>query len=137
MELLLEKGADFDGRNDNVKAALCRAAKRGRHKMVELLLENGADVDARYAEATALQGAAKLGSISTVQLLIDAGADLEAKVNYKGLQSTASDIAKEEGRMDVFELLQTARKQRKTLLTQDLTQSQNLVDESNSPADQL
>ena len=53
---------------------------------------------------------------------------------YQGLKSTASDIAKKEGHMDVFELLQKAREQRKTLPTRDLAQSQNLVDESNSPA---
>ena len=70
-----------------------------------------------------------------MQLLIDAGADLEAKMSYKDLQLTASDMAKEMGHMDVFELLQKAREQRQTLPIRHLTQSQNLVDESNSPSD--
>ena len=103
---------------------------------MELFLEKGADVDTQDEWGrTPLYSAARLGEQSIVECLIDAGADLEATMDYEGLKSTASDIAKEEGHMAVFNLLQKAREQRKTLPTPDLTQSQNLLDGSNSPAD--
>ena len=136
VELLLEKGADVNARNLVGEPALYEYVGRD-DGMLELLLRYGANVNARrrYDGATALHAAAKWGKKSNVQLLIDAGADLEAKKSYKNLQLTASDIAKEKGHMDIFELLQKAREQRKTLPTRHLTQSQNPVDESNSPAD--
>ena len=133
VKLLLEKGADVNSRD----LVLPELARRRDARMLRFLLRYGADVDARrrYDGATALHLAAQSGYKTTVQLLIDAGADLEAKQSYKDLQLTASDIAKTEGHMDVFELLEKAREQRRKLPIRNLIQSQNLVDESNSPAD--
>ena len=124
VELLLEKGADINGRDHDEEPALPALAWLQDDGMLKFLLGHGADVDARrrYDGATALHVAAYLGNKRMVQVLIDAGADLEAKKSYKDLQLTASDLAKKKGHMDVFEMLQKAH-------------SQNLVDESNSPAD--
>ena len=137
VELLLEKGADIDARNHDGNTALSTVAWEGKNSMLEFLLRYGADVDARrqYDGATALHVAVERRRKNIMQLLIDAGADLEATMSYKDRQLTASDIAKEGGHMDVFEMLQKAREQRKKLPIRDLTQSQNLVDESNGPAD--
>ena len=136
VELLLEKGADVNFRKFDGESALPDLAWHCDDSIFEILLRYGADVDARRHDgSTALHMAADWGKESKVQLLIDARADLEAKMNYDGLQFTAADIAKERGHTAMFELLQEAREQRKTLPTRNLTQSQNLVNESNSPAD--
>ena len=137
VELLLENGADVNARDPFGDAALPILVHLDDASMLEFLLRHGADVDARrrYDGATALHVAAMWGQKSNVQLLIDAGADLEAKASYEDRQLTASGIAKEKGHMDVFEILQKAQEQRKTPPIRNLTQSQNLVDESNSPVD--
>ena len=136
VQFLLGKGADVDRQYWLSRTALYIAVLEGYQSIVELLLENGADVNARQRcdGTTALHVAADFGEKSMVQLLINAGADLEAKHCYKDLQLTASDIAKEEGHMDVFEMLQKAREQRKTLAIRNLTQRRNLVDESDGVA---
>ena len=110
VELLLEKGADVNARDPVGEPALHELASRD-DGMLELLLRYGADVDAqrRYDGATAIHVAAESGRKRNVQLLIDAGADPEAKMSYKNFQLTTSDIAKEEGHMDIFKLLQKAR----------------------------
>ena len=137
VELLLEKGADVNARDPFGDPALPVLAHRDDVSMLEFLLRHGADVDARRRcdGATALHVAAKWGQKSNVQLLIDAGAELEAKASYEDRQLTASGIAKAKGHMDVLGILQKAQEQRKTPPIQNLTQSQNLPDESNSPID--
>ena len=136
VELLLGKGADINARFRQGGTALFELAFLGEDSMLKFLLRYGADVNVRRHDGTtALHVAADLGGERIVQLLIDAGADLEAKKSFKDLRLTASDIAKRNGHMDVFELLQKAREQPKTLPIRDLTQSQKLVDESNGPAD--
>ena len=140
MELLLEKGADVNARDTGREPLLHGLVWSGVESDIEVLLRYGADVDARSRRSdgkTALHLAADLGKKAKAQMLIGAGADLEAKVNYKGLQFTASDIAKQEGHIAVFELLQKAQEQRKTLPTRNLTQTQNIWDESDCPLDWL
>ena len=135
VELLLENGADVTVRDFDGEPVIHKIVWSGDDSIFEILLRHGADVDARRDDgATALYMAACLGFKSKVQLLINA-ANLEATTEYNGLQFTASDIAKEIGDVAVFELLQEAREQRKTLPIRHLSQSHNLLDESNSPAD--
>ena len=136
VELLLENGADVNVRDIAGRSPLHDVVLSGDDSIFEILRRSGANLDDRTPDgATPLIRAASLGQKHIVQFLIDAGADLEAEMSYEGLKSTASDVAKKHGHMAVFELLQEAMEQRKTLPAQNLTQSQNLVDESNSPAD--
>ena len=138
VKLLLEKGADVNVRDFAGRSVLHDIVMFGDDSIFGILLRSGANLEGRTRDgATPLIRAARFGKQHIVQFLIDAGADLEAEMSYQGLKSTASDIAKKEGHMDVFELLQTAREQRKTLPTRDLAQSQNLVDESDYSLDWL
>ena len=136
VKLLLENGADVNIRDSAGLSVLHDIVMFGKDSIFEILLRSGANLEGRTPErdgATPLIRAARFGKKHIVQFLIDAGADLEAEMSYKGLKSTASDIAKKYGHMAVFELLQEAIEQRKTLPTRNLTQSQNPVDKSNSP----
>ena len=138
VKLLLENGADVHIRDFAGRSVFHDLVEFGDDSIFEVLLRSGANLEGRTPEcdgATPLIRAARFGKKHIVQFLIDTGADLEAEMSYQGLKSTASDIAKKEGHMDVFELLQTAREQRATLPIRNLIQSQNLVAESNSPAD--
>ena len=136
VKLLLENGADVNIRDLAGWPALHDIVMFGKDSIFEILLRSGANLEGRTPDgATPLIRAAKFGKKHIVQFLIDAGADLEAEMSYQGLKSTASDVAKKHGHMAVFRLLQEAIEQRKKLPTQNLTQSQNPVAESDSPAD--
>ncbi len=85
VKLLLEKGADVNGGDENNHAPLIIACWNGSLDVIKLLLEYGANVNhiAAWWGQTALQAAASNGSVDIVQLLLEYGADINyINTNY-------------------------------------------------------
>jgi ankyrin repeat protein len=110
IRLLLDKGAVLDG-----SGAIVEAAKAGEKDAVALLLDMGADIneigikDATNKSVTtkagsALHKAVTAGHMAIVQLLLEKGAD----INLTDVQGrTPLALAKQEGRADMIELLES------------------------------
>ncbi|KAI1737169.1 ankyrin repeat-containing domain protein [Xylaria scruposa] len=82
VQLLLNKGADTDAKDDDSWTPLIYAAGYGHKAIVQLLLDKGADVDAEDNDGqTPLSRAAENGHKAIVQLLLDKGADVDAEDN--------------------------------------------------------
>ena len=80
VQLLLEKGADVEARDNDERTALHWAAREGHTTVMQLLLEKGADVEAKdICGRTPLRWAAYSGHAIVVQLLLEKGADVEAR----------------------------------------------------------
>jgi ankyrin repeat protein len=84
MKLLLEAGADLEGRSEGGESPtpLAYAVSGGRVEAVAVLLEAGADVNASQFESedgSALGKAIGRGRVDMVRLLIAAGADVNAR----------------------------------------------------------
>jgi len=80
VELLLEKGADVNIRNEGGSTPLHWAARNGHTKVMKILLENGADTFQRGTGCgTPLESAARKGQLKAIEMLLDHGAD----VNYE------------------------------------------------------
>jgi uncharacterized protein len=62
VRLLLEYGADVNGRGHDGKTALMMAAMFNRTEIVDLLLAHGADINARDANGLTAQAAAQIMS---------------------------------------------------------------------------
>ena len=80
VELLLEKGADVDSKDDTGRTPLSWAAENGHEAVVKLLLEKGADVSSKdkYGQ-TPLSWAAENGLEMVMKLLLEKGADVDSK----------------------------------------------------------
>ena len=75
VQMLLDRNANIDARNNNGESALMLAAARGRPDVVRLLLQRGADISVKDKfENTALHNAEKHGGPEVTQLLQSAGA---------------------------------------------------------------
>ena len=89
VELLLEKGADPNGRGGGLqkRTALHLAIERKCPGMAATLIAAGAEVDARteYFGATPFMLAAEQGNTEPMQALADAGADIDAKRTKDGM----------------------------------------------------
>ena len=80
VRLLLDCGADPDGRDDIGSTPLHLAAKNGHESIVLELLGRGADVNAKNANGwTAVHIASKYGYENILRQLIQRGADFNAK----------------------------------------------------------
>lgn len=74
--LLLDHGADINGRNRKQQTALFRASRLGHEKTVRVLLSRGAKVNVKDENAnTVLHQAASAGVEGSVKLLLDSRAD--------------------------------------------------------------
>jgi ankyrin repeat protein len=79
-QLLLDRGAQVNAKNDSNLTALYRAVSWGHIGIVKLLLDYKANVNANNGfGATALHQAASCGEIRVVQLLLDYKANVHAK----------------------------------------------------------
>lgn len=105
---LLERGDDVDSRDRYGQTALMLAARSGHGEVVEVLLTHGADLDhcAKYG-LTALMLATINDHAEVVRLLMMAGADtdLEGSGAPGFAGKTALDLAKDLGREDIADLL--------------------------------
>jgi ankyrin repeat protein len=121
VELLVDKGADFNARSDRGGTPLYGAAAGGHEELVDWLIGKGADLDAALFCAvwpgdldaakllvdkgasvnarddqgrTPLHQAASYGHKEVAELLIDRGADVNAKDNHGGTPAyTAVSVA--------------------------------------------
>lgn len=79
LELLIERGADWSGRN-GASPPLHLAAEEGQYDVMKMLLDRGVDVNAKDEHGrTALFYAAEEGKVSIVKLLLANGADANAQ----------------------------------------------------------
>lgn len=102
VRLLLEKGADIDGK-DNGLTALHHAVKYDHETVIHTLLEKGADTERKNSHGvTALHTAASSGNETVARMLLEKGAD-SARVGYDG--QTALHLAARNGHETVVLLL--------------------------------
>jgi ankyrin repeat protein len=78
-ELLLEKGAMVDSRNELQATPLHRAVNGNHVAVIEVLLDNSADIEARDNQGgTTLHVAAGMGNLDSVKVLLEYGAEVDA-----------------------------------------------------------
>ena len=106
--LLLEKGADFNGKNVADWTPLMHSSLEGHIEIVKLLLNKGAQVNAMTpVSGTALLFASWNGHEEIVKLLLSAGADptIELSGTDRDDGATAIDFARRTGHMSIVNLL--------------------------------
>lgn len=80
VQLLVEKGADIEAKEEDSQTPLLRAAMYGNEAMVRLLVEKGADIEARDKDGqTPLLQAVGYENEAMVWLLVEKGANIEAQ----------------------------------------------------------
>jgi ankyrin repeat protein len=86
LQLLINKHADIESRNNDGATPLLRACSSGRDKCIDILLENGANIEARDTwDWTGLHLAVAHGHYSTLELL------LSRNPNFDFLNATDED----------------------------------------------
>ncbi|NWI95728.1 ASB3 protein, partial [Pitta sordida] len=105
MKILLEKGANKNGRDDFGITPLFVAAQYGQLESLRLLVSHGADINSQAKDrATPLLLAAQEGHLECVELLLAAGADPNLCCNEDNWQLPIHAAA-EMGHVKVLELL--------------------------------
>ncbi|RYP39319.1 hypothetical protein DL768_010725 [Monosporascus sp. mg162] len=103
VQLLLDKGAEIDAKDNDGRTPLWWAARNGHKEIVLLLLEKGAEIDAKgNISRTPLSWAAGKGHKEIVQLLLDKGAEIDSK-NINGW--TPLSWAAANGHKEIVQLL--------------------------------
>jgi ankyrin repeat protein len=103
MEFLLEKGADSNSHDRQMRTPLHEASENGHFDAIFLLLNRGADVNAKDSHLwTPLHMASKTGNLTVAVELLDHGADAKAQDD---LGWTPLHIASQEGHQGVVRLL--------------------------------
>jgi ankyrin repeat protein len=105
VELLLDQGADVDGKDCGSQVPLGQAAFAARPDMAQILLRHGASVARRGVnDWTPLHwAAAHPDGVELVSMLLQAGADPRA-VDNEGISPT--DVARQFGHDDAIKLMQ-------------------------------
>ena len=107
IELLVNKDADVESKDQWGKTPLHWAVLKGRTKIVEFLLSKGANIDSTDKfDNTSLHIAAYYGK-KIVTLLLSKGANLKAQNEH---DETAFDLAKQNGHKEIVTLLTQAKK---------------------------
>ncbi len=103
--MLLQLGADVDGRDDKYKTtALMMASITGQKKLTEMLIRKGAKLNTRdYLGFTPLMLAAEAGHTTIAKYLVEQGADPWVQSHEN---RTALDYAKKFGHEDIVRLLE-------------------------------
>jgi ankyrin repeat protein len=82
LSLLIDHGADSNGRTMNGHTPLRRASRNGKLEAGKLLLSHGADINARDKyNNTALMGAVYQGHVEFARMLLERGAPIEARTH--------------------------------------------------------
>jgi len=118
-ELLLDKGANIEAKNEDGGTPLLIASQGGRLEIVALLLQSGANVEAQgnVTGNTSLLHASSNGHLEIVALLVAKGAKIDTR-NKEG--KTAEDVATTS---EIKAVLQAARNdKRDSSLISDLLQ---------------
>ena len=77
IRMLIEAGADVNGKDEWSDTALMATAEFGQASAARLLIESGADIDATKPDlTTTLMIASRRGNLEITKILIDAGADV-------------------------------------------------------------
>ena len=72
--LLLDKGADFNTRDDNGNTALMKASKLGNYQCADLLIQAGADVNiVNSNDETAIEIATEMNRNNSLGALLELG----------------------------------------------------------------
>jgi len=107
-ELLLDEGADIDGRNAELVTPLSQAALLGSLGVVELLVERGADIEARDMRGeTALHNAAVRLHDVVVGYLLARGAAVNVRNNQELTPLSRVVIHQHSGDSATAEILRT------------------------------
>ena len=103
LSLLIENGADVNGRGLSSDTPLRRASNKGRLEAGRVLLDRGADVNAQASGgSTALTGAAGWGHVEFARMLLDRGAMIDARASSGW---TSLHFAAQNGHTEVVRLL--------------------------------
>ena len=103
IDLLLEKGADLEAKDDDGQTPLVVGIQSQGFETVRYLLERGADLEARDRHGqTPLMVAIQKDILETVNLLLEKGANLEARDNNG---HTPLVMAVRSGRVEIVEFL--------------------------------
>jgi ankyrin repeat protein len=103
VQLLINQGADVNGRNDDHNTALLVALKDGKLEVAKVLIEYGADANCRDKTGwTPLMIASLQGYRDIAELLLDHGADVNA--NKEDLW-TALHVASLYGYLEIVKVL--------------------------------
>jgi len=79
LKLLLENGANVNGKDTNGATLLIESVRMGRIEVMRLLLDHGADIEAKDNEGmTALMWTAFWGKLDIAKMLLERGAKLDA-----------------------------------------------------------
>jgi ankyrin repeat protein len=106
VKLLLEHGADKNGKDSYGQSLAMSAASNHRNDVMTLLIASGADINAANSYSiTPLAVAAEQGHLDLVKMLITAGADVNAR-DTAG--STALTVAVLRGYKEIVEALLAA-----------------------------
>ncbi|KAJ9579497.1 hypothetical protein L9F63_004845, partial [Diploptera punctata] len=133
-EVLLRAGISRDARTKVERTPLHIAAQEGNTPIVQLLLSHGADVDSKdMLRMTPLHWAVEREHVDTVELLLQHGANPHEVSKF---DKSAYDIALDNNRHDIIQLLNSVAEQIPSLQTVAGSAAQQAMEEATLAATQ-